>query len=145
MPTPWARISHSCASNRGRGSSQGCSQQTFRAGDWPDFDASAGMARGTGDAGSAVSRSNGDVRGLHAPLLHILEATHPAHVGIGADWDGGGGVAGLEDVSHLPLVTERLLKAGYSKTEFAGMWSGNLPRILGEARSLAASVGKYNK
>jgi len=45
-------------------------------------------------------------------LLHILEVASPEHVGIEADWDGGGGVAGLEDVSQLPRITERLLKAG---------------------------------
>ncbi len=69
-------------------------------------------------------------------LLHILEVAGPEHVGIGADWDGGGGVAGLEDVSQLPRITERLLKAGYSEKDVANIWGGNLLRILGEAQAL---------
>ncbi len=69
-------------------------------------------------------------------LLHILEVAGVEHVGIGADWDGGGGVAGLEDVSQLTRITERLLKAGYSEKDVANIWSGNLLRILGEAQAL---------
>ncbi|WP_373280359.1 dipeptidase, partial [Novosphingobium naphthalenivorans] len=34
-------------------------------------------------------------------LLHALQVVGPDHVGIGMDWDGGGGVVGLEDVSGL--------------------------------------------
>lgn len=45
-------------------------------------------------------------------LLHALKVVGPDHVGIGMDWDGGGGVVGLEDVSGLPRITQALLKAG---------------------------------
>ena len=31
-------------------------------------------------------------------FFHALNLLGPAHVGVGADWDGGGGVIGLEDV-----------------------------------------------
>ncbi|MDP1335136.1 membrane dipeptidase, partial [Klebsiella pneumoniae] len=50
-------------------------------------------------------------------LLHALEQVGPLHVGIGADWDGGGGVQGLEDVSQLPKITEALVQAGYSEAD----------------------------
>ena len=63
-------------------------------------------------------------------LLHILKVAGPEHVGIGADWDGGGGVEGLEDVSQLPRITERLLAAGYSEADIRGIWGGNLLRVL---------------
>lgn len=69
-------------------------------------------------------------------LLHILEVAGHEHVGIGADWDGGGGVAGLDDVAQLPRITERLLKAGYDEEQVAAIWGGNLLRILGEAQAL---------
>lgn len=70
-------------------------------------------------------------------ILHIIEVAGPEHVGFGADWDGGGGVTGLEDVSLLPKITERLLKAGYSEKQVAGMWGGNVLRLLGEVQALA--------
>lgn len=72
-------------------------------------------------------------------LLHILKVAGPAHVGIGADWDGGGGVAGLEDVSALPKITQALLDAGYSEADIAGIWGGNVLRVLRAAEAAAAS------
>jgi membrane dipeptidase len=67
-------------------------------------------------------------------LLHLLDVAGPDHVGIGADWDGGGGVSGLEDVSQLPVITQRLLDAGYSEAQIANIWSGNLLRVLQAAQ-----------
>lgn len=67
-------------------------------------------------------------------LLHLLEVAGPDHVGIGADWDGGGGVSGLDDVSQLPVITQRLLDAGYSEPQVANIWSGNLLRVLQAAQ-----------
>src|SRR5690606_16963508 len=67
-------------------------------------------------------------------VLHILRVAGPAHVGFGADWDGGGGVAGFEDVSLLPKLTARLLAEGYTGEQVEAMWSGNLLRVLGEAQ-----------
>lgn len=73
-------------------------------------------------------------------LLHVLALLGPEHVGIGADWDGGGGVAGLTDVSQLPRITERLLQAGYNEQAIAAIWSGNLLRVLGKAQAFAVSA-----
>lgn len=67
-------------------------------------------------------------------LLHILQVVGADHVGIGADWDGGGGVQGLSDVSQLPRITERLLAAGYTESDVAKIWGGNLLRVLSEAQ-----------
>ncbi len=75
-------------------------------------------------------------------LLHVLSVVGPDHVGIGLDWDGGGGVAGLEDVSGLPRITERLMRAGYSETQIAGIWGGNLLRALDRAQAFAAADTK---
>ena len=37
-----------------------------------------------------------------AHLLHTLRLVGPDHVGIELDWDGGGGVTGMEDVAGIP-------------------------------------------
>ena len=73
-------------------------------------------------------------------LLHALAVVGPRHVGIGADWDGGGGVTGMNDVAALPRVTERLLAEGYSDDDLAAIWSGNALRLLKQAEDYAASV-----
>jgi membrane dipeptidase len=76
-----------------------------------------------------------------AHLLHILKVAGVDHVGIGADWDGGGGVAGMEDVSALPRITEALLAAGYTEEDVRKIWSGNLLRVIREAQSIASAEG----
>ena len=70
-------------------------------------------------------------------LLYTLELIGPDHVGIGADWDGGGGVTGMEDASSLPRITDELVKAGYSAEDIQKIWAGNLMRVL-----RAAEAGK---
>ncbi|CAN7596485.1 dipeptidase [Pseudoxanthomonas sp. LjRoot143] len=76
-----------------------------------------------------------------AHVLHILKVAGVDHVGIGADWDGGGGVAGLEDVSALPRITEELLAAGYTEQDVRKIWSGNLLRVIRETQAIASSDG----
>ena len=75
-------------------------------------------------------------------LLHCLKLVGPDHVGLGADWDGGGGVAGMEDVSDLPKITARLRQAGYSEADLRKIMGGNLLRVLGQVERHAASVKK---
>jgi membrane dipeptidase len=65
-------------------------------------------------------------------MLHALNLVGPDHVGVGADWDGGGGVVGMEDVSFIPRITERLLKEGYTEAQLAQIWGGNVLRVLGQ-------------
>lgn len=66
-------------------------------------------------------------------VMHALDLVGPDHVGVGADWDGGGGVAGMEDVTFIPKITERLVKAGYTEAQLANFWSGNALRVLRKA------------
>jgi membrane dipeptidase len=70
-----------------------------------------------------------------AHLLHALTVVGPEHVGIGLDWDGGGGVAGMEDVSAIPKITAALRKAGYTDKDLANIWSGNALRVLAAAEA----------
>ena len=63
-------------------------------------------------------------------VLHLIDVAGVDHVCFGADWDGGGGVPGLEDIDALPKVTARLRQAGYSKADIEKMWSGNVLRLL---------------
>lgn len=70
-----------------------------------------------------------------AHMLHALKVVGPDHVGIGADWDGGGGVVGMEDVLDLPRITDALLKAGYSEADVQKIWAGNVLRVLAAAEA----------
>lgn len=44
---------------------------------------------------------------------HLVKLVGPGSVGIGSDFDGGGGVPGCDDESQLILITAELLRRGY--------------------------------
>ncbi|MGV3730231.1 MAG: dipeptidase [Sphingopyxis sp.] len=67
-------------------------------------------------------------------VLRAIEVAGPDHICFGADWDGGGGLKGIEDITALPKVTARLKEAGYSDADIEKMWSGNVLRILAAQR-----------
>lgn len=62
--------------------------------------------------------------------FHVLELIGPDHVGISGDWDGGGGVDGMSDVSNLQRITSDLLAAGYTEADVAKIWGGNMMRLV---------------
>lgn len=61
---------------------------------------------------------------------HVLDLIGPDHVGISGDWDGGGGVDGMSDVSMLQKITRDLLAAGYTREDVAKIWGGNMLRLV---------------
>lgn len=77
-----------------------------------------------------------------AGLLHVIKVAGVDHVCLGADWDGGGGVAGLRDITALPKVTAQLKAAGYSDGDIEKMWSGNVLRIMRAAEDAARDDGR---
>ncbi len=80
-----------------------------------------------------------DFDGYMKMVLRAIEVGGVDHICFGADWDGGGGLPGIEDISALPKVTERLKAAGYSDADIEKMWSGNILRILAAQGKPAAS------
>jgi len=61
------------------------------------------------------------------------------HVGIGSDFDGGGGVEGCDDVSQMPAITLELLRRGYMQKEIEKIWGGNLMRVFRRVQKVAES------
>jgi len=76
-----------------------------------------------------------------ASLMHLIEVAGVDHVGFGADWDGGGGVENMRDITALPQITARLLAAGHDMSDLNKMWSGNVLRLLRAAEEHAANQG----
>jgi membrane dipeptidase len=68
---------------------------------------------------------------------HMVAVMGIDHVGVGADFDGGGGVSGMYDVSEIGNLTEELLSRGYSEQDIAKIWGGNLLRVLGQVEAQA--------
>lgn len=65
-------------------------------------------------------------------IEYVVKLVGIDHVAIGSDFDGGGKVVGLEDVSKLGNITKELLKRGYKKEEIEKIWSGNFMRVFKE-------------
>lgn len=74
-------------------------------------------------------------------LCHVIDVAGIDHVGIGADWDGGGGFPGMADITVLPAITERLMARGLSEDALAKLWSGNLLRVIAAAQSATVAGG----
>ena len=77
---------------------------------------------------SAEHQTNPNVMPLHSQGLPD-----------GSDYDGGGGIEGLEDISQLPNLTVELLRRGYSSRDIEKFWGGNLLRVL---RDVERAAGK---
>jgi membrane dipeptidase len=85
------------------------------------------------DARWPVPRANMDDFMKH--MLHALALVGPDHVGVSGDFDGGGGIEGLEDVTGYPEITRRLLAAGYRQADIDKIWGGNALRVLKAAEA----------
>jgi membrane dipeptidase len=68
---------------------------------------------------------------------HIVKVAGINHVGIGTDFDGGGGVTGCFDVSEMGNITIELVKRGYSKNEIRKIWGENLMRVMKRTDKIA--------
>ena len=75
-------------------------------------------------------------------LDHAVKIAGIDHVGIGTDFDGGGGVPGFNDDSDAPNVTIELVRRGYTEEQIVKIWGGNLLRVWREVEKVAAAIQK---
>ncbi len=71
---------------------------------------------------------------------HIKRLAGVDHIGIGGDFDGGGGVLGLEDVSTYPKLTAELLRRGYTDEEIGKILGLNMLRVMREAERVSREM-----
>ena len=79
-----------------------------------------------------------EIDGVRPPLSllidhldHIVKLIGVDHVGIGSDFDGiNSSPRELNDVTDMPLITEELLKRGYSKKDIYKILGGNFIRVF---------------
>lgn len=73
---------------------------------------------------------------------HVVQLIGIDHVGIGSDFDGGGGIEGVMDVSQMKNITHELLRRGYTRNEIEKIWGGNIMRVLRENEKLAQETSE---
>ena len=65
-----------------------------------------------------------------AHIDHAVKVAGIDHVGIGSDFDGGGGVLGCNGDNDMINITVKLLEKGYSEEDIRKIWGGNFFRVL---------------
>jgi len=76
---------------------------------------------------------------------HIVKVAGIDHVGIGCDFDGGGGIQGIFDASEVMNITIELVRRGYTEEQIEKIWGGNLIRVFKEVQSTAAEIQENSK
>ena len=71
---------------------------------------------------------------------HIVKTIGIDYVGIGTDFDGGGGLKDCKDVSQMKNITIELLKRGYTEEDIRKIWGGNFMRVFKQVEKIAESV-----
>jgi membrane dipeptidase len=70
---------------------------------------------------------------------HAVQVIGIDYVGIGTDFDGGGGVDGCRTASDMKNITIELLRRGYSKADITKIWGGNVMRVLRKVEEIAGN------
>jgi membrane dipeptidase len=71
---------------------------------------------------------------------HVVKLVGPDHVGLGSDFDGADMPEGMEDCTHLPQITEALLRKGYSTEDIRKILGGNTLRVLAAAEQVSREI-----
>jgi membrane dipeptidase len=71
---------------------------------------------------------------------HVVKLVGIEYVGIGSDFDGGGGLSDCADVADFPRITAELVKRGYSRKDIARIWGGNFLRVFKDVERLKDQV-----
>jgi len=61
---------------------------------------------------------------------YIVQLVGINYVGVGSDFDGGGGIKGLQNAGDYLQITMELIRRGYSDFDIAKILGGNLMRVL---------------
>jgi len=75
-------------------------------------------------------------------LDHAVKVAGIDHVGIGTDFDGGGGIPGFNDDTEAPNVTIELVRRGYTEEQIRKIWGGNLLRVWRDVEKTAVKLQK---
>ncbi|TMJ20312.1 MAG: membrane dipeptidase [Alphaproteobacteria bacterium] len=105
--------------------------------EWGNLDA-AQRRRLTADLAALNARrpyTTADFDAYMRSMLHAIRVMGVDHVGLGADWDGGGGVIGMEDIASLPRISARLRREGLSEADIAKVMGGNLLRVMRQVQA----------
>lgn len=71
---------------------------------------------------------------------YVVKLVGIDYVGIGSDFDGGGGLSDCTDISDFPKITAELVKRGYTESDIAKIWGGNFLRVFKQVEEAAENI-----
>jgi len=71
---------------------------------------------------------------------HAVKLVGADHVGLGSDFDGASMPEGMEDCSHLPKITDALLRKGYSESDVRKILGENTIRVMEQAEKVSREM-----
>jgi len=74
-------------------------------------------------------------------IVHAVKLVGAEHVGLGSDFDGAVMPFGMDDVTHLPQITNALLQKGYSPDDIQKILGGNTLRVMEQVEATARRLG----
>jgi len=76
---------------------------------------------------------------------HAVKIAGVDHVGLGSDFDGAVMPLGMQDVTHIPQITDALLKKGYSDSDIRKILGENTLRVLYEVQRVSQELNASAK
>jgi membrane dipeptidase len=76
---------------------------------------------------------------------HAVKIAGIDHVGLGSDFDGAVMPIGMEDVTHLPQITDTLLQKGYSEADIRKILGENTLRVMSEVERVSRQLNSPTK
>jgi membrane dipeptidase len=73
---------------------------------------------------------------------HAVKIAGADHVGLGSDFDGAVMPLGMQDVTHIPQITDALLKKGYSESDIRKILGENTLRVLTQVEQVSRDLNK---
>jgi membrane dipeptidase len=74
---------------------------------------------------------------------HAVKIAGPDHVGLGSDFDGAVMPMGMQDVTHIPQITDALLKKGYTESDIRKILGENTLRVLSEVQRVSRELNAH--
>ena len=71
---------------------------------------------------------------------HMVSVAGIDHVGIGCDFDGGGGIDGVFDASEVMNITIELVRRGYSEEDIEKIWGKIVMRVFEYVQKIADAI-----
>ena len=76
---------------------------------------------------------------------HAVKIAGIDHVGLGSDFDGAVMPIGMQDVTHLPQITDALFQKGYSDSDIRKILGENTLRVMSEVERVSRQLNSPTK